>query len=89
MFGVVGNAIVALRPPTTPRQRAINCVYVAFARLVLRIRAVQSRQSLVNSKIETKKKRRRWPAMLAFERVFGLSTWLGWCVWCPGEPCRD
>jgi hypothetical protein len=38
MFGVVGNAIAALRPSSTPRQRAIKCVYVAFARLVLRIR---------------------------------------------------
>jgi hypothetical protein len=38
MFGVVGNAIAALRPSSTPRQRAINCVYVAFARPVLRIR---------------------------------------------------
>ena len=37
-----------------------------------------SRQSPVNSKIETKKKRRRGPVMLVFERVFGLSTWLGW-----------
>ena len=43
--------------------------------------AFQSRQSPVNSKIETKKERRRGPVMCVFERVFGRSTWLGWDVW--------
>ncbi len=81
MFGVVGNAIAALRPSSTPRQRAILFSYPRA--IVLAEKAFQSRRPLrvPNSKIETKKDRRLGFVMRVCGRESGRSVWLGSGVW--------